>query len=142
MKDEASEAAKPARKPFEVPEPSQGYVPPLMSEPVPEAEPEEAEEPGEKPREDAAAAESARPEAAAEPEPILEPGEPQPVVQPDKQEAQQEAIDAKLSLAGSFIGLGATNEARELLEEVKKSGSDRQRERAIQLLERLGSAKA
>jgi len=142
MKDEASEAAKPARKPFEVPEPSQGYVPPLMSEPVPEAEPEEAEEPVEKPREDAAAAESARPEAAPEPEPILEPGEPQPVVQPDKQEAQQEAIDAKLSLAGSFIGLGATNEARELLEEVKKSGSDRQRERAIQLLERLGSAKA
>lgn len=142
MKDEASEAAKPVRKPFEVPEPSQGYVPPLMSEPVPEAEPEEAEESSEKPREDAAAAESARPEAAPEPEPILEPGEPQPVVQPDKQEAQQEAIDAKLSLAGSFIGLGATNEARELLEEVKKSGSDRQRERAIQLLERLGSAKA
>lgn len=137
MKEEdSSEGMKPARKPFAVPEPSQGYVPPLMSEPVPDAQPEE------KTQKEAAAAEGVRPEAEPKPEPILEPVEPQPVVQPDKQEAQQEAIDAKLSLAGSFIGLGATNEARELLEEVKKSGSDRQRERAIQLLERLGSAKA
>lgn len=137
MKEEdSSEGMKPARKPFAVPEPSQGYVPPLMSEPVPDAQPEE------KTQKEAAAAEGVRPEAEPKPEPILKPVEPQPVVQPDKQEAQQEAIDAKLSLAGSFIGLGATNEARELLEEVKKSGSDRQRERAIQLLERLGSAKA
>lgn len=143
LKDEEADGCATAGKMPQNEAASQGYVPPLTSEPVTEELPRGIQNA----REEAAA--QSETEAAAleaevekEPEPILEPQEPQPVVQPDKQEAQQEAIDAKLSLAGSFIGLGATNEARELLEEVKKSGSERQRERAIQLLERLGSAKA
>lgn len=143
LKDEEADASAPAGKMPQTEAASQGYVPPLTSEPVTEEPQGDLPNDREKGAAQTGAAVAApHAEAEREPERTFEPQEPQPVVQPDKQEAQQEAIDAKLSLAGSFIGLGATNEARELLEEVKKSGSEHQRERAVQLLERLGSAKA
>lgn len=59
---------------------------------------------------------------------------PEPI---DEGRAQQEALDAKLQLANSFIDLGARDEARELLEEVRKKGTERQRENARRLLERV-----
>lgn len=54
-----------------------------------------------------------------------------------KEQAQFEAIEGKLKLAGSFIGLGALKEAQELLKVVKEQGSKDQRERALFLEERI-----
>ena len=54
-----------------------------------------------------------------------------------KEQAQFEAIEGKLKLAGSFIGLGALKEAQELLKVVKEQGNKDQRERAQFLEERI-----
>lgn len=138
----------------EAAKPADAYVPPLASEPLPN------------PDADAAPAVSTAASAAAKPAPASaapakasvtdravpdapsvpsdEPVTPPPPPPPepiDKQRAQQEAFDAKIQLASSFIGLGARDEARELLEEVRKKGSDAQRDAAQRLLARLGERK-
>ena len=89
------------------------YVPPLAPEPIepPQAEPEPAE--------------------AANP-----PAEPSRPTN-EREAARTQAYGAKLKLANSFIGLGAVKEARELLEEVRRHGSDAQREQAEFLLSRI-----
>ena len=55
--------------------------------------------------------------AAPAPQPADQPAVPVPN---EKERARLEAIDAKLNLAKSFIGLDAKKEALELLAEVKK----------------------
>lgn len=55
-----------------------------------------------------------------------------------KEEALGKSIEAKLKLANSFVGLGALQEARELLVEVKKHGTPEQKARAEFLEERIG----
>ena len=82
------------------------YVPPLAPEPIPT---------------EAAAAPV---KAAPVPQPAAQPAAPVPN---EKERARLEAIDAKLNLAKSFIGLDAKKEALELLAEVKKEGSEVQR---------------
>ncbi len=57
-----------------------------------------------------------------------------------KEEALGKSIEAKLKLANSFVGLGALQEARELLVEVKKHGTPEQKARAEFLEERIGKA--
>lgn len=137
--DEGKDAAKPAEpKAPEVPErdllnpdhwvvteeepPAARYVPPLEPEPItPAAAPVKAAP------EAAPAVLSAAPAKPAAP--VIE--------QSEKQKAQWQAYDAKLKLASSFIGLGALNEADELLEEIAKHGSDAQRAQAKFLSERI-----
>lgn len=89
------------------------YVPPLAPEPIepPQADPEPAE--------------TANPPA--------DPSRPTN----EREAARTQAYGAKLKLANSFIGLGAVKEARELLEEVRRHGSDAQREQAEFLLSRI-----
>ena len=120
-----------AKKPVLPPAPP-AYVPPLASEPVPPLASEPVTEVPQPPE----ASEAVAPQPAAQPAPVEPPKTPESqAVQ--KQRAQTEALDAKLSLAGSFIGLGAKSEAQELLEEVAKSGSEAQRAQAAKLLARL-----
>ena len=57
----------------------------------------------------------------------------------DKERALWQALDAKLKLASSFVGLGALTEALELLDEVKRRGNPDQRERALFLEDRIKS---
>ena len=94
------------------------YVPPLAPEPIP--------------TEAAAAA----PVKAA---PAAQPAAPVPN---EKERARLEAIDAKLNLAKSFIGLDAKKEALELLAEVKKEGSEVQRAAAQRLLDEVNGKSA
>lgn len=97
------------------------YVPPLAPEPIPT-------------------------EAAAAP--VKAAPVPQPAAQPaasvpnEKERARLEAIDAKLNLAKSFIGLDAKKEALELLAEVKKEGSEVQRAAAQRLLDEVNGKSA
>ncbi|CCZ16365.1 putative uncharacterized protein [Sutterella wadsworthensis CAG:135] len=60
----------------------------------------------------------------------------------EKERARLEAIDAKLNLAKSFIGLDAKKEALELLAEVKKEGSEVQRAAAHRLLDEVNGKSA
>lgn len=92
------------------------YVPPLAPEPIPT---------------EAAAAPV---KAAPAPQPAAQPAAPVPN---EKERARLEAIDAKLNLAKSFIGLDAKKEALELLAEVKKEGSEVQRAAAQRLLDEV-----
>lgn len=92
------------------------YVPPLAPEPIPT---------------EAAAAPV---KAAPAPQPADQPAA---LVPNEKERARLEAIDAKLNLAKSFIGLDAKKEALELLAEVKKEGSEVQRAAAQRLLDEV-----
>lgn len=93
------------------------YVPPLAPEPIPTE-----------------AAAAAPVKAAPAPQPAAQPAAPVPN---EKERARLEAIDAKLNLAKSFIGLDAKKEALELLAEVKKEGSEVQRAAAQRLLDEV-----
>ena len=97
------------------------YVPPLAPEPIPT---------------EAAAAPV---NAAPVPQPAAQPAAPVPN---EKERARLEAIDAKLNLAKSFIGLDAKKEALELLAEVKKEGSEVQRAAAQRLLDEVNGKSA
>lgn len=97
------------------------YVPPLAPEPIPT---------------EAAAAPV---KAAPVPQPAAQPAAPVPN---EKERARLEAIDAKLNLAKSFIGLDAKKEALELLAEVKKEGSEVQRASAQRLLDEVNGKSA
>ena len=97
------------------------YVPPLAPEPIPT---------------EAAAAPV---KAALVPQPAAQPAAPVPN---EKERARLEAIDAKLNLAKSFIGLDAKKEALELLAEVKKEGSEVQRAAAQRLLDEVNGKSA
>ena len=97
------------------------YVPPLAPEPIPT---------------EAAAAPV---KAAPAPQPAAQPAAPVPN---EKERARLEAIDAKLNLAKSFIGLDAKKEALELLAEVKKEGSEVQRAAAHRLLDEVNGKSA
>ena len=97
------------------------YVPPLVPEPIPT---------------EAAAAPV---KAAPVPQPAAQPAAPVPN---EKERARLEAIDAKLNLAKSFIGLDAKKEALELLAEVKKEGSEVQRAAAQRLLDEVNGKSA
>ncbi|WP_278982468.1 FimV/HubP family polar landmark protein [Sutterella wadsworthensis] len=97
------------------------YVPPLAPEPIPT---------------EAAAAPV---KAAPVPQPAAQPAAPVPN---EKERARLEAIDAKLNLAKSFIGLDAKKEALELLAEVKKEGSEVQRAAAHRLLDEVNGKSA
>ena len=97
------------------------YVPPLAPEPIPT---------------EAAAAPV---KAAPAPRPAAQPAAPVPN---EKERARLEAIDAKLNLAKSFIGLDAKKEALELLAEVKKEGSEVQRAAAQRLLDEVNGKSA
>lgn len=97
------------------------YVPPLAPEPIPT---------------EAAAAPV---KAAPVPQPAAQPAAPVPN---EKERARLEAIDAKLNLAKSFIGLDAKKEALELLAEVKKEGSEVQRAAAQRLLDEVNGKSA
>lgn len=97
------------------------YVPPLAPEPIPT---------------EAAAAPV---KAAPVPQPAAQPTAPVPN---EKERARLEAIDAKLNLAKSFIGLDAKKEALELLAEVKKEGSEVQRAAAQRLLDEVNGKSA
>lgn len=97
------------------------YVPPLAPEPIPT---------------EAAAAPV---KAAPAPQPAAQPAVPVPN---EKERARLEAIDAKLNLAKSFIGLDAKKEALELLAEVKKEGSEVQRAAAQRLLDEVNGKSA
>lgn len=97
------------------------YVPPLAPEPIPM---------------EAAAAPV---KAALVPQPAAQPAAPVPN---EKERARLEAIDAKLNLAKSFIGLDAKKEALELLAEVKKEGSEVQRAAAQRLLDEVNGKSA
>lgn len=57
----------------------------------------------------------------------------------DKERALAKALDSKLKLATSFVSLGALKEALELLEEVKRRGSDEHRARAEALEQKIKS---
>lgn len=97
------------------------YVPPLAPEPIPT---------------EAAAAPV---KAAPAPQPADQPAVPVPN---EKERARLEAIDAKINLAKSFIGLDAKKEALELLAEVKKEGSEVQRAAAQRLLDEVNGKSA
>lgn len=97
------------------------YVPPLAPEPIPT---------------EAAAAPV---KAAPVPQPAAQPAAPVPN---EKERARLEAIDAKLNLAKSFIGLDAKKEALELLAEVKKEGSEVQRAAAQRLVDEVNGKSA
>lgn len=97
------------------------YVPPLAPEPIPT---------------EAAAAPV---KAAPVPQPAAQPAAPVPN---EKERARLEAIDAKLNLAKSFIGLDAKKEALELLAEVKKEGSEVQRAAVQRLLDEVNGKSA
>ena len=97
------------------------YVPPLAPEPIPT---------------EAAAAPV---KAAPVPQPAAQPAAPVPN---EKERARLEAIDAKLNLAKSFIGLDPKKEALELLAEVKKEGSEVQRAAAQRLLDEVNGKSA
>ena len=97
------------------------YVPPLAPEPIPT---------------EAAAAPV---KAAPAPQPADQPAVPVPN---ETERARLEAIDAKLNLAKSFIGLDAKKEALELLAEVKKEGSEVQRAAAQRLLDEVNGKSA
>lgn len=97
------------------------YVPPLAPEPIPT---------------EAAAAPV---KAAPVPQPAAQPAAPVPN---EKERARLEAIDAKLNLAKSFIGLDAKKEVLELLAEVKKEGSEVQRAAAQRLLDEVNGKSA
>lgn len=97
------------------------YVPPLAPEPIPT---------------EAAAAPV---KAAPAPQPAAQPAAPVPN---EKERARLEAIDAKLNLAKSFIGLDAKKEALELLADVKKEGSEVQRAAAQRLLDEVNGKSA
>lgn len=97
------------------------YVPPLAPEPIPT---------------EAAAAPV---KAAPVPQPAAQPAAPVPN---EKERARLEAIDAKLNLAKSFIGLDAKKETLELLAEVKKEGSEVQRAAAQRLLDEVNGKSA
>lgn len=97
------------------------YVPPLAPEPIPTE----------------AAAASVK--ASPAPQPAAQPAAPVPN---EKERARLEAIDAKLNLAKSFIGLDAKKEALELLAEVKKEGSEVQRAAAQRLLDEVNGKSA
>lgn len=131
LEDEAKKSVIPPAAP--------AYVPPLASEPVPHLTSEPVAEAPEAAKAPEAPETPTAPEAAA-PEPPAEPPKAPESQAVQKQRAQTEALDAKLSLAGSFIGLGAKSEAQELLEEVAKSGSEAQRAQAAKLLTRLKAA--
>lgn len=98
------------------------YVPPLAPEPIPTE-----------------AAAAALVKAAPAAQPAAQPAAPVPN---EKERARLEAIDAKLNLAKSFIGLDAKKEALELLAEVKKEGSEVQRAAAQRLLDEVNGKSA
>lgn len=98
------------------------YVPPLAPEPIPTE-----------------AAAAAPVKAAPAAQPAAQPAAPVPN---EKERARLEAIDAKLNLAKSFIGLDAKKEALELLAEVKKEGSEVQRAAAQRLLDEVNGKSA
>lgn len=97
------------------------YVPPLAPEPIPTE------------------AATAPVKAAPVPQPAAQPAAPVPN---EKERARLEAIDAKLNLAKSFIGLDAKKEALELLAEVKKEGSEVQHAAAQRLLDEVNGKSA
>lgn len=82
-----------------------------------------------------AAAPAAATPAPAEQKPAEQPEPAEP--ETDKERALAKALDAKLKLATSFVGLGAVDEALELLQEVKRRGGDELRHRAEVLEERI-----
>lgn len=98
------------------------YVPPLAPEPIPTE-----------------AAAAAPVKAAPAAQPAAQPAAPVPN---EQERARLEAIDAKLNLAKSFIGLDAKKEALELLAEVKKEGSEVQRAAAQRLLDEVNGKSA
>lgn len=59
-----------------------------------------------------------------------------------KQRALQQALEAKYKLAQSFVNMGATNEALELLDEVRRRGTPEQRGRAADLVAVIEAKKA
>lgn len=59
-----------------------------------------------------------------------------------KQRALQQALEAKYKLAQSFVNMGATNEALELLDEVRRCGTPEQRGRAADLVAVIEAKKA
>lgn len=135
-----ADGAKPLEKADAV-KPEDDFRPIASSRYVAPLEPEPMEAPAEKPlaTESVDAAESA--EAAAPAALKAHPEEPafaerQPS---EKERAQWSAYDGKLKLANSFIGLGALKEAHELLEEVRRHGSEEQRRQAAFLEERIAS---
>ena len=81
-------------------------------------------------------------EAAAAPVKAAPAPQPAAPVPNEKERARLEAIDAKLNLAKSFIGLDAKKEALELLAEVKKEGSEVQRAAAQRLLDEVNGKSA
>ncbi len=82
-----------------------------------------------------AAAPAAATPAPAEQKPAEQPEPAEP--ETDKERALAKALDAKLTLATSFVRLGAVDEALELLQEVKRRGGDELRHRAEVLEERI-----
>lgn len=94
------------------------YIPPLAPEPI-------------------ASEDAPLPPAFAPSEPAAVPP-PEPVRVPNERErARLEAIEAKLSLAKSFLSLGAKKEALELLSEARKEGTEQQRAAAQEMLDRI-----
>ena len=79
------------------------------------------------------------PEPEPKPEPKPEPEAPAKPHETEKERALNQALEAKLKLATSFVGLGALKEALELLDEVKRRGNDELRARAVALEERIQS---
>ena len=140
---------------------------PAIPENQPWLQPDDESDEAEPPRpvtQEEAAAEAVRTEAALEsvsldfedepaqpaeippapaPQPAVTPESeaPQPVIS-EKEQRLFEALDAKLKLASSFVGLGALDEALELLDEVLRRGSPEQRERAKFLSDRIKSRQA
>ena len=144
--EEASEAAEAENKkkqsedqPWLKTEANDKELPPLAAEPVPEKSAGSAENLKDvnlNLEAQANAAPAAAP--AAEAQAPAEPARPMN----EKERARLEAIDAKLNLAQSFLGLEAKKEALELLAEVKKEGSEAQRAAAQRLLDEAKNAEA
>ena len=117
------QAAQPQPEPQEAP---QQPAPQPVEQPAPAPQPEpEPNQP--------------IPEDVPAPQPAAQPAAPVPN---EKERARLEAIDAKLNLAKSFIGLDAKKEALELLAEVKKEGSEVQRAAAQRLLDEVNGKSA
>ena len=129
-----ADGAKPLEKADAV-KPEDDFRPIASSRYVAPLEPEPMEAPAEKPlaTESVDAAAPAALKAHPE-EPAFAERQPS-----EKERAQWSAYDGKLKLANSFIGLGALKEAHELLEEVRRHGSEEQRRQAAFLEERIAS---
>ena len=104
-----------------------------------EDESQEAAKPEVKPEVKPAPAPEPEPKPETKPEPKPEPAAPAKPHGTEKERALNLALEAKLKLATSFVGLGALKEALELLDEVKRRGNDELRARAVALEERIQS---